>query len=229
MSVTVKYKGSAIAELTENGTKTLKTSGKYCEADIVVENVQDGGITPSGNINITDTNVTDVTNYATAQVVDADLVAENIKKDVNILGIVGSFEGGGGSLPSVISKIDGGSFTPAANIKCSQYSIPHNLGEMPKGAVIWCPESMDSETAPLTYGVVYAFLSFLQIATKDGGYTYGFNHFYRRTTYAGAYLREYIFSSETARSNSATTTSFKHNIDDNYYFAGTTYKWMAWA
>ena len=43
MSVTVKYKGSAIAELTENGTKTLKTSGKYCEADIVVENTKDAG------------------------------------------------------------------------------------------------------------------------------------------------------------------------------------------
>ena len=46
MSVTVKYKGSAIAELTENGTKTLKTSGKYCEADIVVENTKDGGNLP---------------------------------------------------------------------------------------------------------------------------------------------------------------------------------------
>ncbi len=43
MSVTVKYKGSTIAELTENGTKTLKTSGKYCEADIVVENTKDAG------------------------------------------------------------------------------------------------------------------------------------------------------------------------------------------
>ena len=43
MSVTVKYKGNSIAELTENGAKTLKTSGKYCEADIVVENTKDGG------------------------------------------------------------------------------------------------------------------------------------------------------------------------------------------
>ena len=43
MSVTVKYKGSAIAEITESVTKTLKTSGKYCEADIVVENTKDGG------------------------------------------------------------------------------------------------------------------------------------------------------------------------------------------
>ena len=50
MSVTVKYKGSAIAELTENGTKTLKTSGKYCEADIVVENTKDSGATITDGI-----------------------------------------------------------------------------------------------------------------------------------------------------------------------------------
>lgn len=43
MSVTVKYKGNTIAELTENGTKTLKTSGKYCEADIIVKNTKDAG------------------------------------------------------------------------------------------------------------------------------------------------------------------------------------------
>ena len=50
MSATVKYKGSTIAELTETGTKTLKTSGKYCEADIVVENTQDGGGTITDGI-----------------------------------------------------------------------------------------------------------------------------------------------------------------------------------
>lgn len=43
MSATIKYKGGTIAELTETGTKTLKTSGKYCDADIVVENTKDGG------------------------------------------------------------------------------------------------------------------------------------------------------------------------------------------
>ena len=50
MSVTVKYKGNSIAELTESGTKTLKTSGKYCEADIVVENTKDGGATITDGI-----------------------------------------------------------------------------------------------------------------------------------------------------------------------------------
>ena len=35
--VTVKYKDTAIAELSESGTKTLKTGGKYCEGDVTVE------------------------------------------------------------------------------------------------------------------------------------------------------------------------------------------------
>ena len=43
MSVNIKYKGSSIANITETAAKTLKTSGKYCEADIVVENTKDGG------------------------------------------------------------------------------------------------------------------------------------------------------------------------------------------
>lgn len=43
MSATIKYKGNTIASITTDGSKTLKTSGKYCEGDIVVENVQDGG------------------------------------------------------------------------------------------------------------------------------------------------------------------------------------------
>ena len=43
MSVNIKYKNNSIAELTDTGTKALKTAGKYCEADIVVENTQDGG------------------------------------------------------------------------------------------------------------------------------------------------------------------------------------------
>ena len=38
MSATIKYKGNAIASITTDSSKTLKTSGKYCEGDIVVEN-----------------------------------------------------------------------------------------------------------------------------------------------------------------------------------------------
>ena len=52
---------------------------------------------PSGKLSITSTAEVACSAYATAQVSDADLVAENIKKDVNILGVTGSYEGGGGS------------------------------------------------------------------------------------------------------------------------------------
>ena len=38
--VTLTYKGSTIAEINATGTKTLKTSGKYCEGDIGVSYVK---------------------------------------------------------------------------------------------------------------------------------------------------------------------------------------------
>lgn len=49
-------------------------------------------ITPTGSVEITSTEEVDVTAYATAQVVDSNLAAENIKKDVTILGVTGTYE-----------------------------------------------------------------------------------------------------------------------------------------
>ena len=48
------------------------------------------GVIPSGTKNITDTSLTDVSLFQYAQVSDGNLVAENIKKDVSILGITGT-------------------------------------------------------------------------------------------------------------------------------------------
>lgn len=41
--LTIKYKGQPIAELSDSGTKTLKTAGKYCEDDISVEYAKPAG------------------------------------------------------------------------------------------------------------------------------------------------------------------------------------------
>lgn len=41
--VTLTYKGNIIAELSATGNKTLKTAGKYCEADIELAYVKSGG------------------------------------------------------------------------------------------------------------------------------------------------------------------------------------------
>ena len=41
--LTIKYKGQPIVEMTDTGTKTLKTAGKYCEGDISVEYAKPAG------------------------------------------------------------------------------------------------------------------------------------------------------------------------------------------
>lgn len=70
------------------------------------------GITPTGNINITNTNSTDVTNYATAQVVDSNLVAENILSGKSILGVSGSATALNGTTASVKSSQSVQTITP---------------------------------------------------------------------------------------------------------------------
>ena len=91
--------------ITANGTYNASSDSADGYEKVVV-NVP--SVTPTGNINITSTAQTDVSAYATAQVVDADLVASNIKKDVDILGVVGTYEGGGGGGSSNVVT---GSFT----------------------------------------------------------------------------------------------------------------------
>lgn len=49
--VTVKYKGNTIAEMSDEGTKTLRTSGKYCEGDISV--IYTPGQEPSTTADVT--------------------------------------------------------------------------------------------------------------------------------------------------------------------------------
>lgn len=74
----------------------------------------------SGTKNLTNTSSTDVTNYANAQVVDSNLTAGNIKKDVSILGVTGSYEGsGGGTMQS--KSITLGSAAPSTTTPDSGY------------------------------------------------------------------------------------------------------------
>lgn len=65
MSTTVTYKGSTLTTAT-NQTRTLKTAGKYMQGDVIITDTT--AAAPSGNIDITQAGVTDVTNYATASV-----------------------------------------------------------------------------------------------------------------------------------------------------------------
>lgn len=44
MSVVFKYKGAEIGTMSETGEKSLKTAGKYCEANIDVQYIDSGGM-----------------------------------------------------------------------------------------------------------------------------------------------------------------------------------------
>ena len=48
--VSIKYKNATVAEMSAKGTKTLKTSGKYCEGDIAVTYVPPAGETVEVNV-----------------------------------------------------------------------------------------------------------------------------------------------------------------------------------
>ena len=74
------------------GKKTITANGtnidvyEYSKVDVNVPNPS------TGKVDITGTAEVDVTAFATAQVVDANLIAGNIKKDVTILGVTGTYE-----------------------------------------------------------------------------------------------------------------------------------------
>lgn len=116
MSTTVTYKNEEIASLT-NATKTLETAGKYLEADIVLSDytpqptplepmvrvtssLSQQTIDPAPMAGFQRVIVNPITSTLLANL-DVDFTAANIKKNVDMFGVVGTYEG---DPPSVQSK-----------------------------------------------------------------------------------------------------------------------------
>lgn len=116
MTTTVTYKNEEIASLT-NVTKTLETEGKYLEADIILSDYtpQPTPLTPSVTVtaSLSQQTITPTLTAGFQRVfvnpitstlltsLDADFTAANIKKDVDMFGVVGTYEG---NAPTVQSK-----------------------------------------------------------------------------------------------------------------------------
>lgn len=77
-------------EITENGEHNVREFEKV-NVDVPIP---EGYLKPEGKIDITNTEVVDVTQYSEAQIVDENLKAENIAEGVEVLGIEGTFKGG---------------------------------------------------------------------------------------------------------------------------------------
>lgn len=149
--VTIEYKGTNIATMDASGTKTLETSGKYCEGDVQVvyadpeKPMQSKSATPSlsaqtifpdsGKV-LSSVSVAAITKELLATL-DSDFAAENIKKDVNLFGLLGTLEGGGNNIAT-------GTITYAVDTNISatpNNAIYHNLGRRAVG-LLWMEISM---------------------------------------------------------------------------------------
>ena len=123
-----KMNALASAINTKAGTSGGKTID---ELKTTVEGISTG-ITPTGNINITNTSQTDVTNYATAQVVDANLVAGNIKNGVSILGVVGIYD----------NQKEEQTKTVTLNLSSGDQSVSPDDGKVLSGVTITKPATL---------------------------------------------------------------------------------------
>lgn len=88
--------GCSVNELEENELLYIKEGNNIVLKDnngVKTTGDYNGYVLPTGTKEITTTAETDVSEYAKAQIVDANLKAENIKNGVIILGITGEYTG----------------------------------------------------------------------------------------------------------------------------------------
>lgn len=133
--------------------------------------------------------------------------------------------GGGGSLPSIISKIDGGSFTLSSDTQGTEYSISHNLGVVPKGFVFWTEDALSGIEA--TRYIANAYMTVADITSRNNTHYDAVGSVY--ILYNGNTTAISASLSSSAVDNYMTTSVIKWNNSAVYYKSGLTYKWIAWA
>ena len=179
--VTLTYKGSTIAEMNNSGTKTLKTSGKYCEGDIGVSYVKPSSGGSGGDYNIIVTNNSDGTqSFAITDASgssggsgfwDEDYVKKFIQRDNTVTSVV---------LPDGITKIGSGAFYNCIYLDID--TLPDTILEIGSSAFAYCDNlSLTSLPSGLTKIDTSAFHSCQKLALTSlpSGLTeIGFNTFY---------------------------------------------------
>lgn len=135
----------------------------------------------------------------------------------------------GGSLPSVIGKIDGGSFTLASDTVGTSHWISHSLGVLPKCIIIWTD---DPDLRTSTSAVAHRYLLCSQLVLMDwvtGTASNALipNHLFRNTNGATSNTGSPITQANVG--NYVQTTRFNNALGPAYYKAGIEYKWVAFA
>lgn len=142
-SITTAVPASAV----DSGTKSISTNGThdvigYASANVAVPNSysasDEGKVVSSGALvsqtahadvipTTSDQTIDTTTNNSIKVKGDADLVAGNIKKDVEIFGVTGSYEGGGGSIGGLANMVD---------VNNAEYAFAFILSQMKNGNTV---------------------------------------------------------------------------------------------
>lgn len=133
---------------------------------------------------------------------------------------------GGGGLPPVITKHDGGSFTLASDTAGNNYAVNHNLGVPPLGYYIWTNDLVQFNTEQR---IIILWCSALNLgieADSSRNINYTTLHCFRNTN--GAIGGSYLSLNALQASSAFTASSFSFPFP-RYYKANTTYHWIAWA
>lgn len=137
--------------------------------------------------------------------------------------------GGGGSLPSIISALAGGSFTPASAELCRDIKIQHNMSTTPYAFLIWSEDSFTEESSDNKSCYMTGYFSRCETVNNLQINVRGYNvrQYYRASDKRVSVNNGIVSLRDITR---FVTESYLCMYSSNEYFqSGKTYKWLAWA
>lgn len=90
--------------------------------------------------------------------IDSNILPENIKKDISILGVFGTLTSGGG-LPSSIQAIDCGTYKVGADFTTTRQTVTHNLGVVPDFVMFYSTSNV-AQTYSMLFAMRGSFLGY---------------------------------------------------------------------
>lgn len=153
---------------------------------------------------------------------EPNLKPENIKKDVSVFDVLGTYEGeGGGSGGGIVSAVATGSYTPTSDVS-SKITIEHGLGVVPNFC-IWMAENDLSSITDVSAVVVGAMVAKPMLHSVSSGMIYPVQYFLRGYNVSGisngtaSYQSEGVFTDTIATIMGNNTYKLK---------SGWTYRWV---
>lgn len=166
---------------------------------------------------------------ATKTLTDANLIAGNIKKDISVFGVTGTYEGGGGS------TTEEGTWTPAEDVAQPTINFANSHTGRPFCVVLWdASEETPTSNSCQSWSISswYDLFGEYMISTGTGSLYYArvqFAYWSTSTSSTGTNITELTGNFNNSFEYYFTSNGFKPygGSTSRYWRSGTTYKWIA--